>query len=91
MESDRDYQTRWLERIVDEGLNAPIFKPNPDFPIARGDGVPRINYNDVMDRCFILRICPIDEVFEPLWTGATSVIKEYQRASELIDDGWRLD
>ena len=92
MLTDSEYQLECLTKIFDDGLLAPVFKRNPKFPISRDD-VPRIKYGDVMDGKFVIRRCPVDDLFggNTLWDQDAEVIVEYMSIEDLVGDGWRLD
>jgi len=90
MSSDKEYQTKNLERIFSDGAFSPVFKYNPNYPIK--EGVHRIAYSDVIEYKFIIRH---DRNFifggNPFWNENAEVTVTYNSIGDLVDDGWRLD
>jgi hypothetical protein len=87
--TDRENQINKLQRIFGAASLSPVFKDNEKFDL---DGVPRIAYDDVMERRCIIRC---DDRFPEsggYWSGReVPVVAQYQSIEELVDDGWRLD
>jgi len=86
---DRAYQISNLQEILGGALMSPVFRENPKYT---ADGVPRIDYNDVMSNKYVIK-CDTDFPGSgSYWCNENAVaIARYSSIEELVDDGWRLD
>lgn len=82
------YNAKNLERIYVGALLAPVFKFNERFPNCK---IPFINYNDIMDYKFIIRVKNPSNLSNSMDCEKGEIVQEYSSMEELLRDGWILD
>lgn len=50
--NNREINIAYLERIFSDAARSPVFKHNPKYEC---EGVPRVEYNDIMNSRYIIR------------------------------------
>jgi hypothetical protein len=88
-DGEREDTIRYLQEILDGSLRSPVFRENPKY---RRDGVPRLDYNDVMSNKYIIKCDRNSPASGGYWCDENAaIIAEYSSIEALVDDGWRLD